>query len=301
MLDSQADDEFEECLLKARFLTGLDPGFELFETMWARRQQGGLGAFRPLDLHMVRLALQRTGAGLSPSTKPQPVRRLPTHVAVLLNAQGAPSRLRLALSHDGRIAITHAPLAPLPAGEVGLLIADERLPNHNPLSPHKTTLRRHYGAGVQVAERAGAFDSLFFTRDGRLVEGGRTSVFVQVDGRLVDAAGEPMALRLGVMRAQPALGADTEWGAAERSLTLEDLHRAQAIVVCNALRGSCRRAAAFFALRGPTPDMDSDTLALFDLDHTLIPFDSGMAWTRFLILRGVLPATEAEERATWPT
>jgi HAD superfamily hydrolase (TIGR01490 family) len=31
-------------------------------------------------------------------------------------------------------------------------------------------------------------------------------------------------------------------------------------------------------------------LALFDLDHTLIPFDSGMAWTQFLIARGVLPA-----------
>ncbi|MDR6538613.1 HAD family phosphatase [Variovorax soli] len=29
-------------------------------------------------------------------------------------------------------------------------------------------------------------------------------------------------------------------------------------------------------------------LALFDLDHTLIPFDSGMAWTRFLVARGVL-------------
>ena len=39
----------------------------------------------------------------------------------------------------------------------------------------------------------------------------------------------------------------------------------------------------------------ADTLALFDLDHTLIPFDSGMAWTRFLIGRGVLPA-EAEAR-----
>ena len=34
-------------------------------------------------------------------------------------------------------------------------------------------------------------------------------------------------------------------------------------------------------------------LALFDLDHTLIPFDSGMAWTLFLIERGVLSA-EAE-------
>jgi len=36
-------------------------------------------------------------------------------------------------------------------------------------------------------------------------------------------------------------------------------------------------------------------LALFDLDHTLIPFDSGMAWTRFLIARGRL-AAEAEAR-----
>lgn len=32
------------------------------------------------------------------------------------------------------------------------------------------------------------------------------------------------------------------------------------------------------------------TLALFDLDHTLIPFDSGMAWTQFLVERGVLSA-----------
>jgi HAD superfamily hydrolase (TIGR01490 family) len=29
-------------------------------------------------------------------------------------------------------------------------------------------------------------------------------------------------------------------------------------------------------------------LALFDLDHTLIPFDSGMAWTRHLIREGAL-------------
>ena len=32
-------------------------------------------------------------------------------------------------------------------------------------------------------------------------------------------------------------------------------------------------------------------LALFDLDHTLIPFDSGMAWTQFLVSAGVLPAS----------
>lgn len=42
-------------------------------------------------------------------------------------------------------------------------------------------------------------------------------------------------------------------------------------------------------------DVAADTLALFDLDHTLISFDSGMAWTRFLVGRGVLSA-EAEEQ-----
>jgi HAD superfamily hydrolase (TIGR01490 family) len=36
-------------------------------------------------------------------------------------------------------------------------------------------------------------------------------------------------------------------------------------------------------------------LALFDLDHTLIPFDSGLAWTRFLVGLGRLPA-DAETR-----
>jgi len=35
-------------------------------------------------------------------------------------------------------------------------------------------------------------------------------------------------------------------------------------------------------------------LALFDLDHTLIPFDSGMAWTDFLVDGGVLPPEHRE-------
>ena len=42
-------------------------------------------------------------------------------------------------------------------------------------------------------------------------------------------------------------------------------------------------------------DVSPRRLALFDLDLTLIPFDSGMAWTQFLIERGVLPP-EAEAR-----
>jgi para-aminobenzoate synthetase / 4-amino-4-deoxychorismate lyase len=49
--DSRAADEFEECRLKARFLTGLNPGFELFETMHATRE-----GIRHLERHLARLA-----------------------------------------------------------------------------------------------------------------------------------------------------------------------------------------------------------------------------------------------------
>lgn len=39
----------------------------------------------------------------------------------------------------------------------------------------------------------------------------------------------------------------------------------------------------------PAPDRPSSALALFDLDFTLIPSDSGLRWARFLVGEGVLP------------
>jgi para-aminobenzoate synthetase/4-amino-4-deoxychorismate lyase len=196
--DSIAADEFEECLLKARFLTALDPGFELFETMLVAPGDG----IRYLDRHLGRLA-------------------------------GSARALGFRFSRDGRIGITHSPLPPLPPGAVKLIVADQRLPNANPLGAFKTTVRQHYDAGVRAAERAGAFDSLFFTEDGRLVEGGRSTLFARIDGRWWTPPVADGALP-GVMRG--VLIEDSIWEA-ERSLYLQDLQTAQKLVVCNALRG----------------------------------------------------------------
>src|SRR5690606_22040914 len=51
VIDSAAADEYAECRLKARFLSALDPGFALFETMYATREAG----VRQLDRHLARL------------------------------------------------------------------------------------------------------------------------------------------------------------------------------------------------------------------------------------------------------
>jgi para-aminobenzoate synthetase/4-amino-4-deoxychorismate lyase len=283
VLDSQAADEFEECRLKARFLTRIDPGFELFETMLAWPGEG----VRYLDLHLARLAhsARTLSFAFDAGEAAQAV-----HAA--RPAHAGPSRVRLTLAHDGTVRVQVAPLPPLPrfaggpeapppghraglgvdeshrqsdgaivggalatvTGEpVSLLIAPARLPDFNPLSAHKTTLRAHYDEGVRRAEEAGAFDSLFFTADGRLVEGGRSSVFVQLDGRWFTPPVSDGALP-GILRG--LLLQDSVWHASERSLRLDDLRCATAVVVCNALRGPLRAR-----LNAALPPSFADSLA----------------------------------------
>ena len=228
--DSRADDEFDECRLKARFLTGLDPGFELFETMlWAPAQ-----GVRHLERHLARLQRSAQVLGFE-LDRELLVASLQTYLDAHARDVPALARLRLALAHGGQISLTHAPLAPLPAGPVRLLVADDSLPEARPLAGHKTTQRRLYDAGVRAAEEAGAFDTLFFDAAGRLVEGGRTNVFVRLDGRWYTPPLTDGALP-GVMRG--VLLADPAWGAQERSITRADLARAEAVAVCNALRGA---------------------------------------------------------------
>ena len=243
--DSRADDEFDECRLKARFLTGLDPGFDLFETMLAgpvpvpasasaRSSMSSHSApiqVRHLDQHLDRLAHSARVLGFQ-FDRAHAIDLVAERLATL--APTVPWRLRLTLAHDGHLTLHDTALASLPAPDVMLLLADVRLPDVNPLAAHKTTLRQAYDDGVRAAEAVGAFDSLFFTDAGRLVEGGRSSVFVKLDGRWVTPPVADGALP-GVMRGR--LLGDAAWAATEGHLTRRDLRRAQAIVVCNALRG----------------------------------------------------------------
>ncbi len=226
--DSAAADEFDECRLKARFLTGLDPGFEIFETMLV----GVDGAITHLERHLARLghSAQVLGFGFDEEGL-----RLGLQQRCDGLSRGIKHRLRLSLTHDGQFSLSHGVLSRLADGPAGLLISPLLLPQANPLSAHKTSLRQVYDAGVRAAEQAGAFDSLFFNREGRLVEGGRSSVFVRLDGRWWTPPLSDGALP-GVMRA--VLLADPAWQAAERSLSREDVFAAEALMVCNALRGA---------------------------------------------------------------
>ncbi len=260
VLDSVAHDEYAECRLKAKFLTGADPGLQLFETMYASREEG----VRYVERHLARL--RTSAAELDFPFDEAAVReRIDQHCARL--PAGTPHRVRLALNKAGCIEITGGPLGAVvrladaaeePSTDrlntsdtsiasissdggapVGILLASEHgfapMSSNRFLLRHKTTSRADYDRAWRLAEAHGGFDMVFFNERGELTEGGRSNVFVKLDGRWYTprlSAG----LLPGVMR--QVLLEDPAMQASERTLTQADLLRAQALVVCNALRGA---------------------------------------------------------------
>ena len=227
--DSEAGAEYAECRLKASFLTGLPNAFEIFETIYATREDG----CRHLERHLQRLRLSAAYFGYPFSEE---LAHAGAMAACAALPAGTPHRLRLALQPDGEIVVHTAALAHL-EGPVEVLLSDEAVASDALFARHKTSIRSRYDAAWKAAESVGAFDTLFFNERGELAEGGRSSVFVRVGGRWYTPPLSSGVLP-GVMRS--LLLEDPAWNAIECPITRETLERAQEIVVCNALRGPLR-------------------------------------------------------------
>jgi para-aminobenzoate synthetase/4-amino-4-deoxychorismate lyase len=231
--DSVAADEFAECRLKARFLTGLPNEFEIFETIRASFDEGP----RHLDQHLARLAASCAYFGFAFDAAA--ARQRIVDACLALEA-GKLHRVRLAAGHDGGLTVQTGALTPLHE-PVGLVLAEGAMQSDDLFLRHKTSIRSRYDAAWRAAEARGAFDALFFNERGELTEGGRSSVFVRFGERWYTpplSCGVLPGVIRSVMLAAPA------WKASERVITREMLEQADDIVVCNALRGPLRAVLA---------------------------------------------------------
>jgi para-aminobenzoate synthetase/4-amino-4-deoxychorismate lyase len=225
--DSVAEEEYAECRLKARFLTGLTNDFELFETLHASRVDG----CRQQARHLARLSASASYFGFAWDEN---AALATLNAACAERPDESPFRLRLALAHDGTFSVQSGVLAPLLA-TVRVMLAPEATESGDLFLRHKSSVRARYDAAWRAAEAQGCFDMLFFNQRGELTEGGRSNVFVKLDGRWHTP---PLSCGLlpGVQRA--AMLADPAWNAQESVITRAMLASAQQIVVCNALRGA---------------------------------------------------------------
>ncbi|HEY2020717.1 bifunctional anthranilate synthase component I family protein/class IV aminotransferase [Paraburkholderia sp.] len=234
VLDSVAADEYAECRLKARFLTGAEPGFDLFETMYATRETG----VRHLARHLRRLSSSAATFGFD-FDEPRISEQLAAQCASM--AAETPYRVRLALGKNGNAQITAAVLTPLAQASVGVLLGSQQgfasTQAADPLLQHKTTRRADYDRGWREAEAKGAFDMLFFNERGELTEGGRSNVFVKLAGQWWTPplrSGVLPGVMRGVLLEEDAMGLN----AAEKVLTDTNVLNAEALLICNALRGA---------------------------------------------------------------
>jgi para-aminobenzoate synthetase / 4-amino-4-deoxychorismate lyase len=219
--DSTPAGEWQECLVKARFASP-PPAFDLFETMLSRE-----GVVALLHAHVARLTKSARwfGFGIDIDAIVRDVRRR----AAMLGA--APHRLRLSLRADGVHALESAPLAPLPPLPT-VVLSPHRVPADDPRAHHKTTARALYDRELARVAAAGHFDAVFLNIAGRVAEGARTNVILELDGTLVTPPLEDGVLD-GVMRRRLLAQGHVR----ERSVDLADLRRAERIFVSNALRG----------------------------------------------------------------
>lgn len=225
--DSEPMAEWEECLLKGAFLTRLDPGVELIETL-RLEVAGGTALYPLLERHLERLARSADWLGFSCDKQ-----------AVLEQLAGAARqcdgiwRVRLGLKKSGELAVTVQALGEPPAGPLYLNLACQPIHSRDPLRQHKTTARSLYDQALAgIAATPEVFDVLFCNERGEVVEGARSNVFVQLDGRWYTPPLSAGCLP-GVLRAELLDRGEVE----ERVLRLDDLRKAQALRCGNALRG----------------------------------------------------------------
>lgn len=235
--DSCAKSEYEECQLKAKFLTDLPAPFSLIETMAMDQGEGYLR----LPMHLQRLKNSADVFGFVYQEKEIFAQLQTARRAALESEDGAKMRevftqnkrwrARLVLAESGELDIQLFVLKEI-THPVRLFWARHTVKSQSILLRHKTTHRAFYDQAWQAAEHIGGFDAIFCNERGEVTEGARSNLFVQIEGEWLTPSVE-CGLLPGVMREQIL----AQGQAREAILKPKDLLRAQAIFVCNSMRG----------------------------------------------------------------
>ena len=246
--DSDPAGEWEECLLKGRFLTSPAPEFKLIETILWNPESG----YWLLDLHLDRLA-ESAGYFFYPYELDEIMAGLQgAEIGFSKGSSVKCHRVRLTLSRTGEIEITHSELPgnflPItdPAAALekedsrdlpGVIFSDKNTDSNSPYLFHKTTLRKLYDDERDHAVAKGYYEVLFMNEKGEVTEGSYTNIFLQKDGKLITppvlSGLLPGVLRNHLLQKYPEF-------VEEASFNRQDIEQADALYVGNSVRGLVR-------------------------------------------------------------
>jgi para-aminobenzoate synthetase/4-amino-4-deoxychorismate lyase len=222
--DSQVDEEYAECLLKARFFIDAYRPLELIETLKFD------SAFMRIDRHLARLENSAQVFGM-PFERGRAIAALEESVA----GKPGPLRVRLTLNAQGGFACIAVPL-PETKAPWRYAISPERICSSDQLQRHKTTWRELYESEyARLHEAEGADEVIFLNERGEVAEGSRSNIFLRRGGSLLTPPLSSGALD-GVLRRELLDSGEC----AEATLTPDDL--SGEVYFGNSLRGLIRAA-----------------------------------------------------------
>lgn len=227
VIDSQAEDEFRECLLKSEFLTRREEPFQLLESiLWN-------DGYRLLPWHLERLESSAMYFGFCfdreaiVAALEEMGKRLASGVA-----SSMPRKVRVVLDGSGAVSITHSGVE-AQAGVGKVMVSAERVDSGDRFLRHKTTRRQLYEQEYKEALRKGYDEVLFLNERDEVTEGAISNVFIEKDGQWftppVRCGLLPGIYRRHLLESKP--------GAGEKILRLDDLAAADAVYISNAVRG----------------------------------------------------------------
>ncbi len=240
--DTVPEEEWHQYLLKGSLLTNYQPDFYLFETILWRQDSG----FYLLEKHLQRM--QEGADYFHFSCDMKAVRRRLEEEA---NAfKHSSFRVRLVLEKDGSIRITaeavSAPIAtslPLVPGseseepQVTIGFSKTRVDATMAWIYFKTSNRQLYTKEYARALKQGLYECIFLNEAGLVTEGCISNIIIYSNGRYRTP---PVSCGLlpGVMRGHLLANADVP--VVEEVFTAEELRAAEAVYICNSVRGVVR-------------------------------------------------------------
>jgi para-aminobenzoate synthetase / 4-amino-4-deoxychorismate lyase len=218
-IDSTAEREYEECLVKSRFLHTQAVEFQLFESILLED-----GEYFLLQQHLERLSDSAAFFGFE--FRREDIRSALNHVAAQ-NSDGS-FKVRLVLSKNGQIE-TSASKIRIDEGPRRVALATQPVDSSDRFLFHKTTHRDFYNA--QLTARPECDDIIFWNERGEITESTIANVVVQIDAELFTPPIE-CGLLAGTFRNQLI----KEEKIKERVITIEELQNTQQLFLINSVR-----------------------------------------------------------------
>jgi para-aminobenzoate synthetase/4-amino-4-deoxychorismate lyase len=219
--ESTPDGEYEECRLKASFLTHPQAEFELLETMALED-----GEYTLLERHLARARDSAHYFGFSWDE---------AEVSIALDDAGRSKalgrwRIRLIVGRNGKARVEASPLGETRTTPLSVKFASHAIDDRDPLVFHKTTARARYDLELERCQPCD--DVIFWNCRGEVTESTIANVVVLSEGKHWTPPREA-GLLAGTLRNELIAKGELF----ERTITVGELTKAGSFALINSVRG----------------------------------------------------------------